>query len=455
MALIELSNTYRILLLERVADAFGTENALEQWLDNHRPEWAVLLEAEENLNLQLKKLLERLEGKIDWYDTEQFACLLEAILAAYPTPADFDYFSELQMGEGFTPVGGNYKPALLDHMRRVRSKGDLDLLVRKAKEDKPRNPKLMQLRASREDSTADDDQLVEFLQLLADHPPGDAARLRRTLEIISNKRIIASQQRVGRYFAGIQPFINRATFHGHLAKLGRQNPSGPELILFVQGKARHGKSLALTYASKWKPDGSPERIDFEDYSTSGQQVDAGELAYLLSGRRARYPNYDPSKEAYFTPHLIDWLIKQLDGDLVWLLVDHCNRSVLTTEARKLFQAFVRRVSEQALPNVRLILADLAAEDFGTREPWALYVPTDQADLPTRSHFRDWCLGFADSLDVDLPADQPDRWVAQVFDALPDRGSNPPDDAWDFEFNRLLCGVVQDIKGLADQQGAKP
>ena len=67
MAVIELNDKQRTLLITRAAEAFGTETALELWLAAHRPEWVELLEIQADLGAQLKKLVEHLRqtGRTD------------------------------------------------------------------------------------------------------------------------------------------------------------------------------------------------------------------------------------------------------------------------------------------------------------------------------------------------------------------------------------------------------
>ena len=82
--------------------------------------------------------------------TVQFALLHEALLAAYPTPGDFDLFSQLRLGQGYNPIGGTHDQGLLRYLVSARAAGELEELVHEAWADKPKSPKLLKLRRSQE-----------------------------------------------------------------------------------------------------------------------------------------------------------------------------------------------------------------------------------------------------------------------------------------------------------------
>jgi hypothetical protein len=90
----------------------------------------------------------------DW-DTPapfQLAALHEAMLFAYPNPADMSTFLVLSFGKTLAQLAppDSYENALLAMLLQARAGGWLKTLVQKARQDKPRSPKLLVLDRSLE-----------------------------------------------------------------------------------------------------------------------------------------------------------------------------------------------------------------------------------------------------------------------------------------------------------------
>ncbi len=84
----------------------------------------------------------------DWNNPNRFQleALHEAILFAYPRPADLNLLLQFGLGKDYfqiAPVGESYKNALLTILLDARGAGWLTDFVKKAKQDKPQSPKLL------------------------------------------------------------------------------------------------------------------------------------------------------------------------------------------------------------------------------------------------------------------------------------------------------------------------
>jgi hypothetical protein len=91
---------------------------------------------------------------VDWSNPDSFHlhALHEALLFAYPTPADLNNMLVLQMGQSYAllaPVGESYRNGLTSILLQARGGGWLADLVQKARQDRPQSPKLLVLERSR------------------------------------------------------------------------------------------------------------------------------------------------------------------------------------------------------------------------------------------------------------------------------------------------------------------
>ena len=89
----------------------------------------------------------------DWSDPNPFQlkALHEALLFAYPRPADLDMLLQFRLGKAYhiiAPVGEAYSNALLSIVVAARGAGWLPKLVQEALKDKPQSPKLVSLNRS-------------------------------------------------------------------------------------------------------------------------------------------------------------------------------------------------------------------------------------------------------------------------------------------------------------------
>jgi len=86
----------------------------------------------------------------DWINPSSFQleALHEALLFAYPSPADLNLLLQFKLGKNYkviAPVGESYRNALLDILLQARGDGWLKDLVAAAQKAKPRSPKLLSL----------------------------------------------------------------------------------------------------------------------------------------------------------------------------------------------------------------------------------------------------------------------------------------------------------------------
>jgi hypothetical protein len=96
----------------------------------------------------------------DWNNPSRFQleALHEAILFAYPRPADLNMLLQFNLGKSYfslAPVGDSYKNALLAILVEARGDGWLKELVQEARKDKPQSPKLLSLDRSFEMTDAE------------------------------------------------------------------------------------------------------------------------------------------------------------------------------------------------------------------------------------------------------------------------------------------------------------
>ena len=81
----------------------------------------------------------------DWSNPSRFQleALHEALLFAYPRPADLNMLLTFNLGKSYfilAPVGESYKNALLDILIKAMGDGWLRELVLEARKDKPQSP---------------------------------------------------------------------------------------------------------------------------------------------------------------------------------------------------------------------------------------------------------------------------------------------------------------------------
>jgi hypothetical protein len=291
-----------------------------------------------------------------------------------------------------------------------------------------------------------EDGLRTLLQKLADHPP--APDLPAIVNALSVGAIRARAPAAGgaallphqSLLVADRPFVNRVSLRQQLQAMAKALP-GARRILVIEGEERSGKSFAvsLAFGCQGQPK-APMPIDINDFAASATSVDARKLAELVVGDANGAPPYDPTKEDEAVPHLVAWVGNRLSAQERWVLVDHCNRAVLTRGARSLLVALATKVQSGYLPTVRLVLVDFDRNDLPAQ--WRLNVLHDRAALPDESHVAEWCRQFAAVQRRKHAEAQPAQWARNVFSAA--GTCKREDGSWHIAFEHELRQVADTI-----------
>lgn len=296
-----------------------------------------------------------------------------------------------------------------------------------------------------------DDGMREFLQQLADHPPGGDVRLPAVIEVLTGRRVIPKgnnwlpdREPHESLFAANRPFVNRRPLRDRLDRL-RKTSTGSECIMVIDGEDRSGKSFSLCLARSCQdPKSRLPTIDMEGYARSGEMVDAGKLAGEIAGEE--WSQYDPTKENASIYSLVQWLSGKLLTKPIWIIIDHCNRKVVTQGARSLLKELALKIGTGDLPGTRLILVDFNPEELPdeVRDD----VLHDRAVLPDRDTVRDWCSALATAANRKHAPEEVQQWVSEVFQDLDQHPSE--DGTWHREFQRRLKQAVERIRACEEQ-----
>ncbi len=104
-----------------------------------------------------------------------------------------------------------------------------------------------------------------------------------------------------------------------------------------------------------------ERFVFVDIGRWGtkKQLTVKDLVQLIDGYKNQdLPSFDETKEDSAVGPMLMWLTAKLKGTKTWVIIDHCNRSILTRPAADLLVELAGSVETGFLPGVKLILADI-------------------------------------------------------------------------------------------------
>lgn len=289
-----------------------------------------------------------------------------------------------------------------------------------------------------------EDGLRALLQKLADHPPApDLPAIVTALSVgqiraqVPGSALLRPHQRL---LVADRPFVNRLSLRQHLQAMADAAP-GAGRILVIEGDERSGKSFAvgLAFSCQGQPD-PPPPIDINDYAASGASLDARELAEQIVGDAAGMPAYDPTKEEEAVPRLMFWMSNRLRAQDRWILIDHCNRPVLTGGARSLLRTLATKVQGGFLPRVWLVLVDYDRNELPAA--WRLNVLHDRAALPDEGHVAEWCRQFAAAQNRKHAEAQPVQWARDVFAAA--AAGKREDGSWHIAFEHGLRQVANTI-----------
>jgi hypothetical protein len=298
-----------------------------------------------------------------------------------------------------------------------------------------------------------EDGMQRLLQQLCDDPPDPG--IPPLIEGMTLGAVTAGQGGNGgqqnapdeRWYVAGRPFVNRITLRAHLRELA--NSAGPASILVIEGSRRTGKTFAISMARGFRAKGRIHRsIDIDYYARHSVDVDARELAVQVAGTDKECPPFDITKEDQAVPGLLLWLKERLgeDGRSIWLIVDHCNRRILTRGARNLLKLLIESIYGGELQDVRVILADFDRNELPPQLQES--IRHDQAELPDRKHVEEWCRQMA-ILGNKLFADtDPAEWADEVFLDLDQYKKS--DGTWQMAFEQNLRHAADQVRACKER-----
>lgn len=291
-----------------------------------------------------------------------------------------------------------------------------------------------------------EDGMRTLLQRLADNPPGDKfpmliyaythGEIRATEKAAHGLPPVSADQS---WFAANRPFVNRGPLRAHLRDLA--NSVGEKAILVINGQERTGKSFTVTLLSNFQAvQSSPPPLDIDEYARVGAELDARELVTLIVGDDVGCPAFDITKEDEAVPRLVRWLVTRVRGRQAWIIIDHCNRRVLTAGARRVLLGLAQQLRTGLLPGVRLILIDFDRAALPLE--WRDQVRFDEAQLPSRDHVEHWCKELAVAAHRRFADSDAKKWAQDVFAGLD--GQDTRDGSWHAALERELRKAVEKI-----------
>jgi hypothetical protein len=312
---------------------------------------------------------------------------------------------------------------------------------------------------------------AEVLQKLADDPPNGSSVLPNFIFAVTFGDVQADVNvRTGikpidpqdDWFVTQRPFANRKKLRDVLKVFDKAQP-GAESVLVIEGDRFTGKSFSIRFAVKCAPQDRFVIVDVGDWGDT--PMNAKDLARAIGGAKGRarpsedFPSFDLTKEDEAVPRLLMWVTETLMGTKTWVIIDHCNRPVLTRAAKTLLDKFAGKIESGFLPGVKLIVADIDR----TKLPGALPHSSrhDRAVLPDEIAVRQWVESFATHLNKAVTEQQVAKFVSDVFAGITILTGPPPlpvapapaeDDTLTFDqaaviLEQRLSKVSSDIQAL--------
>jgi hypothetical protein len=137
---------------------------------------------------------------------------------------------------------------------------------------------------------------------------------------------------------------------------------------------------------------------------------------LIDGyKHSDFPGFDETKEDSAVGPMLMWISAKLKGTKTWVIVDHCNRSVLTRPAADLLVELAGSVETGLLPGVKLILADIDRAKLPGALPYRSHY--DRAVLPNEESVQQWVEALAKHLEKAVTPQQVSEFVAGAFDGI--------------------------------------
>lgn len=264
---------------------------------------------------------------------------------------------------------------------------------------------------------------TEVLQMLADDPPNGSAELPNLIYFVTDAEVEAAvNKRTGikpidphdDFFVTQRPFANRKKLREVLKEFDKSQP-GADSVLVIEGDRFTGKSYGIRFALQCAP---KERFVFVDIGRWGtkKQLTVKDLVQLIDGYKNQdLPSFDETKEDSAVGPMLMWLTAKLKGTKTWVIIDHCNRSVLTRPAADLLVELAGSVENGFLPGVKLILADIERAKLPGALPYRSHL--DRAVLPDETAVQQWVESLATHLEKTVTAQQVSSFVTEAFDGI--------------------------------------
>lgn len=297
-------------------------------------------------------------------------------------------------------------------------------------------------------SNAEDGRQALF-QALCDDPPDPTIPpmiFAFTLGAIRSKTPYAAQLPPHqRSFVASRPFVNRTNLRKQLQELATS--AGGKRILVIDGDSRSGKSFAMSMALETEePDRVQWPINIDDYATSGLTLNARDFAVAIVGHEDGCPAFDLTKEDEAVPRLMTWLAKELQNRKIWIIIDHCNRQVMTRAAGRMLKLLADRLYQGGLNGVRLILADFNRNELPPQLQSTIRY--DRAELPAQQHVEDWCRQVATLENREFDPAEPAKWADDVFAGL--QAYPRSDGSWHMAFEQRLMRAAEVIRSRRER-----
>ncbi len=282
-----------------------------------------------------------------------------------------------------------------------------------------------------------------LLQKFADDPPNGNSSLPSVIFLITEGRILSKNSKKSgpqtaephmSFFATGRPFVNREQFRNQLGQL--PSAKGAKRIVKVHGESRSGKSFSTRLAKECHPAKHRVFLDVKaDYQEFGRLLNAFDLAKRLGKfKEDIFPSYDISKEKEMVPKLVEELETRLQefNDQIWIIIDHCKCKSMTEPACTLLMLLVKKIENQDLDNVRLILVDC---DLTISSDIQHKILIDAAKLPDKNAILEWAEKIVSAERLKCSRKQLEAWISCAWEKLESLGRESGE--WELEYESQL------------------
>jgi hypothetical protein len=264
---------------------------------------------------------------------------------------------------------------------------------------------------------------TDVLQAMADDPPNGSVVLPNVIYAVTLGEVEAdANKRNGvkpidphdDFFVTQRPFANRKKLRDVLKVFDQAQP-GADSVLVIDGDRFTGKSYSIRFAVQCAPKERFVAVDIGRWGTK-KQLNVRDLVQLIDGYKNQdLPSYDDTKEDSAVGPMLMWLTAKLKGTKTWVIIDHCNRPILTRPALDLLTELAGSIENGFLPGVKLILADMDRAKLPGALPYRSHY--DRAVLPDEAAVSQWVQSLATHLEKTVSEQQVTNFVAQAFDGI--------------------------------------